>query len=36
MKGIFDLRSRDARTACPFCGQEQWHGWDARQTRAHG
>jgi hypothetical protein len=31
MKGIFDfLRSRDARRACPFCRQEQWHGWDDR------
>ena len=28
---IFDfLKSRDARMSCPFCGHEQWHGWDER------
>ncbi len=31
MKHIFDfLKSRDARMSCPFCGHEQWHGWDER------
>ena len=26
---LFDfLRSRDARIACPFCGREEWNGWD--------
>jgi len=33
---IFDfLRSRGARMACPFCGQEDWHGWDERITLDH-
>jgi hypothetical protein len=28
---IFDfLRSRGARMACPFCGREEWNGWDER------
>jgi transcription elongation factor Elf1 len=36
MKRIFDfLKSRDARIACPFCGHEQWHGWDERVSLAH-
>ena len=36
MKRIFDfLRSRDARMACPFCGQEDWHGWDERVALKH-
>ena len=35
-KGIFDfLRSRDARTACPFSGGEDWHGWDERIQLDH-
>ena len=30
-KQIFDfLASRGARSACPFCGGEEWHGWDER------
>jgi hypothetical protein len=30
-KRIFDfLQSRNARMSCPFCGNEQWHGWDER------
>jgi hypothetical protein len=33
---IFDfLRSRDARMTCPFCGQEDWHGWDERVVLEH-
>jgi hypothetical protein len=33
---IFDfLRSRDARIACPFCGREDWHGWDERVSLPH-
>ncbi len=33
---IFDfLRSRGARMSCPFCGQEDWHGWDERITLDH-
>jgi predicted RNA-binding Zn-ribbon protein involved in translation (DUF1610 family) len=35
-KLIFDfLRSRGARMICPFCGQEEWHGWDERVTLEH-
>lgn len=35
-KRIFDfLRSRDARIACPFCGHEEWHGWDQRVALEH-
>jgi transcription elongation factor Elf1 len=35
-KLIFDfLRSRDARMACPFCGHEDWHGWDERIELEH-
>jgi predicted RNA-binding Zn-ribbon protein involved in translation (DUF1610 family) len=35
-KQIFDfLKSRDARTACPFCGQEAWRGWDERVALEH-
>jgi predicted nucleic-acid-binding Zn-ribbon protein len=35
-KPIFDfLKSRNARMACPFCGHEQWHGWDERITLEH-
>ena len=35
-KRLFDfLRSRDARIACPFCGQEEWHGWDQRVALEH-
>jgi hypothetical protein len=29
------LRSRDARIACPFCGHEEWHGWDQRISLDH-
>jgi hypothetical protein len=33
---IFDfLRSRGARMSCPFCGHEDWHGWDERVTLDH-
>jgi hypothetical protein len=33
---IFDfLRSRGARMSCPFCGREEWHGWDERITLDH-
>jgi hypothetical protein len=33
---IFDfLRSREARMSCPFCGHEDWHGWDERVTLDH-
>lgn len=33
---IFDfLRSRGARMSCPFCGHEDWHGWDERITLDH-
>ena len=33
---IFDfLRSRDARIACPFCGHEDWQGWDERIALDH-
>jgi len=33
---IFDfLKSRGARLACPFCGQEEWHGWDERIALEH-
>jgi transcription elongation factor Elf1 len=36
VKRIFNfLKSRDARMACPFCGQEQWHGWDERVALCH-
>ena len=35
-KRIFDfLRSRDARMACPFCGREEWDGWDERIALEH-
>jgi predicted RNA-binding Zn-ribbon protein involved in translation (DUF1610 family) len=35
-KGIFDfLRSRGARTGCPFCGHDEWHGWDERIALDH-
>ena len=35
-KRIFDFRgSREARTACPFCGQEEWQGWDQRVALEH-
>ena len=35
-KPIFQfLRSRGARLACPFCGHEDWHGWDERITLDH-
>lgn len=35
-KLIFDfLRSRNARMACPFCGREEWHGWDERVALEH-
>jgi transcription elongation factor Elf1 len=35
-KRIFDfLRSRDARLACPFCGGEDWYGWDERVGLEH-
>ena len=35
-KHIFDfLKSRNARMACPFCGHEQWHGWDERVALEH-
>jgi predicted RNA-binding Zn-ribbon protein involved in translation (DUF1610 family) len=35
-KRIFEfLRSRGARTSCPFCGHEQWHGWDERVSLQH-
>jgi hypothetical protein len=29
------LRSRDARIACPFCGHQEWHGWDAQIVLEH-
>jgi hypothetical protein len=30
-KALFDyLASRGARMACPFCGHEDWDGWDER------
>jgi hypothetical protein len=33
---IFDfLKSRGARASCPFCGHEDWHGWDERITLDH-
>lgn len=36
VKRIFDfLKSRGARMSCPFCGQEQWHGWDERVALEH-
>jgi hypothetical protein len=36
MKRIFDfLRSRDARASCPFCGAEEWTGWDERVSLEH-
>jgi hypothetical protein len=35
-KRIFDfLKSRGARMSCPFCGQEQWNGWDERVALEH-
>lgn len=35
-KRIFDfLNSRGARMSCPFCGHEQWHGWDERVALEH-
>jgi hypothetical protein len=31
LKGIFDfLRARNATMRCPFCGHEEWQGWDER------
>jgi hypothetical protein len=36
VKRIFDfLRSRDARMTCPFCGREEWAGWDERVALGH-
>ena len=38
-KRIFDyLASRGARLTCPFCGHDEWHGWDEHITldHAHG
>jgi len=33
---IFDfLKSRGARISCPFCGHEDWHGWDEQITLDH-
>ena len=33
---IFDfMRSRGARMSCPFCGHEEWQGWDERVTLDH-
>jgi hypothetical protein len=33
---IFDfLKSRGARVPCPFCGHEDWQGWDERITLDH-
>ncbi|HEX6053842.1 MAG TPA: hypothetical protein VFZ21_31445 [Gemmatimonadaceae bacterium] len=29
------MRSRNARMACPFCGGEDWHGWDERVGLEH-
>jgi hypothetical protein len=29
------LRSRGARLQCPFCGQEEWEGWDERVALGH-
>ena len=29
------LRSRGARVSCPFCGHEDWLGWDERVTLDH-
>ncbi len=35
-KRIFHfLRSRDARMPCPFCGHEEWRGWDERIALPH-
>jgi len=35
-RAIFDfLKSRDARLACPFCGNEKWNGWDERVVLEH-
>lgn len=35
-KRIFEfLNSRGARMSCPFCGYEQWHGWDERVALEH-
>jgi hypothetical protein len=35
-KRIFDfLESRGARMSCPFCGCEDWHGWDERLALDH-
>jgi transcription elongation factor Elf1 len=35
-KHIFDfLKSRDARMSCPFCGHEEWDGWDERVALVH-
>jgi hypothetical protein len=36
---IFDfLESRGARLTCPFCGQDDWQGWDEHiiLDHAHG
>jgi transcription elongation factor Elf1 len=36
VKRILDfLKSRDARMACPFCGQEKWNGGDERVALGH-
>ena len=36
VKRIFDfLKSREARMSCPFCGHEQWQGWDERVALEH-
>ena len=33
---IFDfLRSRGARLSCPFCGREDWRGWDELIVLGH-
>jgi predicted RNA-binding Zn-ribbon protein involved in translation (DUF1610 family) len=35
-KRIFDfLNSRGARMSCPFCGREEWRGWDERIAIEH-
>jgi hypothetical protein len=35
-KRIFDfLESRGARRGCPFCGKEEWAGWDERLVLDH-
>jgi predicted RNA-binding Zn-ribbon protein involved in translation (DUF1610 family) len=33
---IFDfLKSRGARSNCPFCGTAKWNGWDERVVLDH-